>query len=52
MIVSVFEFSHNLVITGCTNKDILPYKKNNVNASGETRTMFIDLLHVPNTYRG
>lgn len=36
MIVSVFEFSHNLVITGCTSIDILPYKKNIVNASGET----------------
>lgn len=36
MIVSVFEFSHNLVITGCTIIDILHLKKNNVNASGET----------------
>lgn len=27
MIISVFEFSHNLVITGYTSKDILPYKK-------------------------
>lgn len=52
MIISVFEFSHNLVITGYTSKDILPYKKDIVNASGETGTMFIDVLHVPNTYRG